>query len=72
MLDMLITILTFSSISLFGLRGVLPQAMNDYGASEVFLFVLAVVPVVGTIVYEAAHMLRYHHFDFSISRHNHA
>jgi len=72
MLDMLITILVFSSMALFGLRGVLPQAMSDYSASEVFLFALVVVPVVGTIVYEATHMLRYHHLDLSIRRHNHA
>ena len=72
MLDMLITILAFSSMALFGLRGVLPQVMNEFGASEVFLFALVVVPVVGTIVYEATHMLRYHHLDISISRHHHA
>jgi hypothetical protein len=72
MIDMLITILTFGAMALFGLRGILPQAMNEYGPTEVFLFALAVVPVLGTIAYEVAHMLRYHHLDLSVRRHNHA
>jgi hypothetical protein len=72
MIDMLITILTFCSMALFGLRGILPRAMNEYGSTDVFLLALIVVPVLGTIAYEIAHMLRYHHFDLSVNRHNHA
>ncbi len=72
MIDTLITIFTFCAMALFGLRGTLPQAMNEYGSTEVFLFALVVVPVLGTIAYEVTHMLRYHHLDLSVSRHNHA
>ncbi len=72
MLDRLIKILIVSCIAFFGLRGALPDVINSYSTTTVFLFALVVIPVVSTVVYEIiARVLRNHNFKMHIG-HKHA
>jgi len=67
MFNRLIMMLVFSCLTLFGLRGALPDVLNNYSPAEVFLFALVVVPVVGTAVYEiSSRILRNHQVKMQI------
>jgi hypothetical protein len=71
MLRIFMTMLVFSCLALFGLRGALPDVLNNYSPTTVFLFALVIIPAVGTAVYEITErILRNHHFHIHI-RHKH-